>query len=314
MKIIDAHCDALYKLQQAKREEGRLLDYKTANELDTNYERLKEGEVFVQLFAIFIEPDVSSDLVWEYALEQIDLFHTEVLGKNPQMKHIKKWSDLDTLQADEIGAVLTLEGCEAFGNDLNKLNHLYEAGILSIGLTWNPANLVADGVGESRGGGLTALGKEVVRLNNEHDVLTDIAHLSMAGVDDVLELATYPFASHCNARSIFDHPRNLTDDQIKRLFAKNGHMHVVLYPAFIQNQKEETDIADIIKHIDHLCSLGGEKKIGFGSDFDGIDTFITDLENAGKYQHLINELLKHYDESIVRGFAYENFLNFVPKK
>lgn len=313
MKIIDAHCDALYKLQMAKRTKGKTLDFRSDKTLDTNVNRLMEGKVAVQLFAIFIEPNIPSDFVWEYALEQIDLFHSEVIGKNPQMKHVKKWSELDDLQAGEIGAVLTLEGAEAFGNDLKKLHHLYEAGILSIGLTWNPANLCADGVGEVRGGGLTALGKEVVRLNNEHHVLTDIAHLSMNGVADVMELADYPFASHCNARAIFDHPRNLTDEQIRTLFTKNGHMHVVLYPAFIQNRHLDTSIADIVTHIDHLCSLGGEKKIGFGSDFDGIDTFITDLEHAGKYQNLINELLKHYSEETVRGFAAENFLAFVPK-
>lgn len=313
MKVIDAHCDALYKLQMAKREQNKLLDYRTDKTIDTNLNRLIEGEVFVQLFAIFIEPDVPSDIVWEYALEQISLFHSEVIGNNPQMKHIKKWAHIDMLKPGEIGAVLTLEGAEAFGNDLGKLRHLYEAGILSIGLTWNPANLCADGVGEARGGGLTELGREVVRLNNEHRVLTDIAHLSMQGVADVMELADYPFASHCNARAIFDHPRNLTDEQVQTLFAKNGHMHVVLYPEFIQNRHVDTSISDIMTHIDHLCSLGGEKKIGFGSDFDGIDSFIVDLEHAGKYQHLINELLKHYAEETVRGFAYENFLSFIPR-
>lgn len=313
MKVIDTHCDVLYKLQKAKRERNILLDFKNSEELDINLERLVQGEVYVQLFAIFIQPSVSSDVVWEYALEQIELFHSEVIGKNPQMKHIKNWDEIDQLKPGEIGAVLTLEGAEAFGNDLEKLQHLYNEGILSIGLTWNPANLVADGVGEPRGAGLSNLGREVVRLNNENNVLTDVSHLSMQGVSDVLELAKYPFASHSNARAIFDHPRNLTDDQIKQMIAKDGHIHVVLYPRFIKTEIDDTDIADLITHIDHICSLGGEKHVGFGSDFDGIDKFIKDLEHAGKYQNLINELLKRYPEETVRGFAYENFLRFLPK-
>ena len=317
MKIIDTHCDALLKLQLEKRkvweEEPTALDYRTADVLDTNLNRLQQGQVMTQFYAIFIEPDLPADEKWQHALEQIDLFYTDVLGKHPEMKHIKQWEEMEQLKDGEIGAVLTLEGADAFGNDLVKLRHLYRLGVLSIGLTWNNANLCADGVGEPRGGGLTVLGKEVVQLNNDHRVWTDVSHLSVAGFWDVMELAKYPFASHSNARAICDHPRNLYDDQIKGMFNKGGLIHVVFAPPFINAGKETATIADLMKHIDHLCMLGGEKQIGFGSDFDGINRFVSDLEDAGQYQNLINELLKHYREEQVRGFAYENFLNHLPK-
>jgi len=68
----------------------------------------------------------------------------------------------------------------------------------------------------------------------------------------------------------------------------------------------------LVKHIDHFCGLGGVKQIGFGSDFDGITTFVRDLNDASKSQNLINELLKHFKEEEVRGFACENFLNHRP--
>jgi len=315
MKIIDTHCDALYKLQMAER--GKYYDiaslnFQHARQLDTNVERLEAGQVMVQFFAIFIEPDVPSDEKWQHALEQIDLFYTEVLGKNHKMKHIKKWNELDRLQDGEIGAVLTLEGADAFGNDLAKLRTLYRLGVLSIGLTWNNANLCADGAGEPRGGGLTLLGKEVVRLNNEYKVLTDVSHLSVNGFWDVIELADYPIASHSNVRKICDHPRNLYDGQVEALFTKNGLIQLVFNPPFIKKDSDTASITDLLKHIDHLCSLGGINNIGFGSDFDGISDYVTDLENASQYPNLINELLKHYSEDEVRGFAYQNFLNHRP--
>src|SRR5699024_6416512 len=147
--------------------------------------------------------------------------------------------------------------------------------------------------------------------NMERNIITDFANLSIVGDDVFIKLADNPFDRYCNARSLYDHPRNLTDDQLKRLFEKGGHVHVVLYPAFIQGEKEATSIDDLIKHIDHLVSLGGEKQIGFGSDFDGIDRFITNLEDASQYQNLINRLLDKYSEEQVKGFAHENFLNFV---
>ncbi|MGY0692068.1 dipeptidase [Virgibacillus sp. FSP13] len=315
MKLIDTHCDVLLKLQMAKRGQAydmEPLSFKDSTQLDSNLQRLKQGNVMVQFFAIFIHPDVPSDEKWQHALEQIDLFYSEVLGKNSEMKHIKKWDDLDNLKDDEIGAVLTLEGADAFGNDLMKLRHLYRLGVLSIGLTWNNANLCADGAEEPRGGGLTLLGKEVVTYNNEHRVFTDVSHATVKGFWDIIELADYPIASHSNARAICDHPRNLYDDQIKAMFEKNGLIHVVFHPLFTSGNEQNATITDLLKHIDHLCSLGGVKQIGFGSDFDGISSYIKGLENAANYQNVINELLKHYTEDQVRGFASRNFLEHRP--
>ncbi|MUV38968.1 Membrane dipeptidase [Lentibacillus sp. JNUCC-1] len=313
--IIDTHCDALLKLQLAKRGAAYgqdLLDFKNAPELDTSLARLKEGGVKVQFFAIFIEPDVPSEEKWQHALEQIDLFYTEIIDKNPEMVHIRKWEDLSSLEDGQIGAVLTLEGADAFGNDLVKLRHLYRLGVLSIGMTWNNANLCADGAGEPRGGGLTLLGKEVVKLNNEHRVWTDVAHSTVQGFWDILKHADYPFASHSNARAICDHRRNLYDDQAKAMFEKGGLIHVVFNPPFINADRDEASITDLIRHIDHFCSLGGEHHIGFGSDFDGISSFVKGLENAGQYPNLINELQKHYSETQVKNFAYQNFMDHLP--
>jgi len=316
MKVIDTHCDALLKLQLAQQGSPydiEPLSFYDAKEIETSVTRLQKGHVMAQFFAIFIYPDVPSDLKWQYALEQVDLFYTEILAKNPQMKHITKWEDFDDLKDGEIGAVLTLEGADAFGNDLMKLRQLYRLGVLSIGMTWNNANLCADGAGEPRGGGLTLLGKEVVQLNNEHKVLTDVAHSTEQGFWDILEYADYPIASHSNARALCDHVRNLNDEQAKAMFDKDGLIHVVYNPPFINENSNEATIADLIKHIDHLCSLGGVNHIGFGSDFDGISTYVKDLEDASKQQNLINELLKHYSEDEVKGFAYQNFLNHRPK-
>ena len=87
MNIIDLHCDALFKLSEAK---GKL-SFAHSPQLNTNIEKLKIGEVKVQCFAIFIEPDVPSDQQFQAVLGQIHYFYEEVLGKNPEMKQIKKW-------------------------------------------------------------------------------------------------------------------------------------------------------------------------------------------------------------------------------
>lgn len=304
MNIIDLHCDALLKLWEAKGE----LRFADAPELQANKIRLQSGNVKVQFFAIFIEPYLNSEQKFQVALEQVNYFYKEVLGKNPDMVHIQDWSDIDNLKIGQIGAVLTLEGVDAIGNDLTKLETLYRLGVRLVGLTWNFANLAADGAGEPRGGGLTVFGKEVVKLNNKYQVLTDVSHLSDKAFWDVMELAQYPIASHSNARALCNSPRNLTDEMAKAMFKKGGMIHVVYHPPFIKESGEVT-ITDLVKHIDHFCSLGGVKQIGLGSDFDGISQFVINLEDASKTQNLINELLKYYSEDEVRGFASENFLS-----
>lgn len=318
LQIIDTHCDALYKLQREKlqseiAERENTFRFESAIQLDTNLQRLKAGNICVQFFAIFLEPNIPSDLKWHYALEQVDIFYEEILAKHPEMKHIKIWNDLEHLREGEIGAVLALEGADCIGNDLMKLRHLYRLGVMSFGLTWNNANLCADGVGEDRAAGLSNLGKEVVQLNNEFHVLTDVSHLTEKGFWDVMEIADYPIASHSNALAVCNHPRNLTDEQIKAMFNKGGMVHVVFNPPFINEGRESATIDDLIAHIDHLCSLGGVDKIGFGSDFDGIEQFVDGLENASKYPNLIEELLKKYSEDEVKGFAYRNFLKNRPR-
>jgi membrane dipeptidase len=309
LKIIDTHCDALLKLWQNPGQ----VQFNDSPELDTNVQRLQKGQVAVQFFAIFIYPEVKSDLKFQVALEQIDYFHSEVLAKNPMMKHVTSWGELDRLGDNEIGAVLTLEGADAFGNDIAKLQTFYRLGVKSIGLTWNNANLCADGAGEPRGAGLTLLGKQVVKLNNEHQIFTDVSHLSEKSFWDVMDLADYPMASHSNARSLCDHPRNLYDEQAQAMFNKGGFIGIVYAPHFVKKDGEAT-ISDVIQHIDHFCSLGGVNHICLGSDFDGITKKVKDLEDSSMYQNLINELLKHYKEDEVKGFAYQNFLNHRPKR
>jgi membrane dipeptidase len=308
VNVIDLHCDALLKLWATN---GKLR-FADAPALGTNLERLQKGKVKVQFFAIFIEPYVPYNQKFDAALKQIDYFNREVIGKNPEMKHLKDWSDFDKLKDGEIGAMLTLEGVDAIGDDITKLNILHQLGVRLIGLTWNHANLAADGAKEPRGAGLTEFGKEVVEFNNRNQILTDVSHLCDRAFWDVMDLAKYPLASHSNSRKLCDNPRNLTDDMAVAMFQKGGVVHVVYNPPFTK-EEGESSISDLIKHIDHFCGLGGVNQIGLGSDFDGISHFITDLDDASKTQNLINELLKHYSEDQVKGFAYQNFLNYIPK-
>ncbi|WP_107838440.1 dipeptidase [Metasolibacillus meyeri] len=306
LPIIDLHCDVLYKYEKKE------FDFLNAP-FDVNLQNLRQGNVKVQAFAIFIHPTVPKAEKIKSALHQIYYFKTHVVRPENKVVHIKNWSDIEQLQDDEIGAILTIEGVDFFEGDI-KMWHLFrEFGVLSIGLTWNNANEAADGVQEDTKQGVKAFGREIIQLNNAHQIFTDVSHLSEKSFWDTLELADYVIASHSNAKTLCAHPRNLSDAQIKAMVEKNAPIHIVYCPMFIVEQGEAI-IADLIKHIDHICALGGQHLIGLGSDFDGIDQKVQQLENASQHSNLLNELLKYYSEDAVRGFAGQNFLNHLPKQ
>lgn len=301
MKIFDAHCDVLYKMWMNPD-----IQFFFDHRLQTNYTYLSQiGKGNIQCFAIFVPHDLPEEIRFQAALEMIELFYEKVLVY-PKIKLILQKKDAMQLKDDEIGAILTLEGCDPIGCDLTKLQTLYRLGVRSIGLTWNYANVVADGVFEPRGAGLTSFGKQVVIFNNEKKLWTDVSHLSEQGFWDVMELAKYPIASHSNAKTLAPHVRNLTDQQILALIQKNGMIGITFVPEFLKECADAT-IDDVLYHVEYICSLGGEHNIGFGSDFDGIDTTPEHLWNYSCYYLLIDELLKRFPEKIVKRFLFENF-------
>jgi membrane dipeptidase len=308
MKIFDAHCDVLYKMFM-----DQTIDFRKSSLLQVNGEQLLNTNAKVQCFAIYVPPQIHPDLMFSAALHMVDLFYEKVIKPNPFLKVITKSEDIDGLRDDQVGAILTLEGCDAIGKDLLKLKTLLRLGVTSVGLTWNHANDVADGVLEERGGGLTQFGKEVVALLNESNTWCDVSHLSEKGFWDVIEWSNHPFASHSNCYSLCPHPRNLRNEQIKALIDRDSVIGVTFVPPFLSGQNAAT-ITDVLRHLEHICGLGGEDHVGFGSDFDGTEQIVTDLTSLKDYHLLINELQKYYTEIQVSKFTYLNMKKRYPRK
>ena len=307
MKIYDLHCDVLYKLAKADSP----ISFTDSPLLQANKERLEAGKVALQVFAVFVSEGFPKEKQFMEAIRQIEFFHTEIVGKHDNIVAIYKWEQLETLQEGQIGAVLSLEGLDMIDGDIEKLKLLLSHGVKLVGLTWNGANAVADGASEESGTGLTSFGEEVVTLLNEQNIIIDVSHLSEKSFWDVLPKAKWLMASHSNARAICDSNRNLTDEQLKALIERDSPIHIVYYPQFINNSEKNVDMSDLVKHVDHIASLGGEHLIGLGSDFDGINEFVNGLEDASKTQNLVRHLLKSYSTEKVQGFTSQNFGRFV---
>jgi membrane dipeptidase len=303
MKIFDAHCDVLFQLWSAKGKK----DFQNDLQLHITFEQLKKRKGSIQCFAIYVPETVAYEKRFEVALQMIDIFHNEILSL-PGMKFIQTKNDINMLKQDEIGALLTLEGCEAIGKEAMKLRLFYRLGVRSFGLTWNYANLLADGALEARGAGLTTFGRQVVQELNTLRVWTDVSHLNERSFWDVIEIAQNPIASHSNCHHLCQHPRNLNDEQIRALINRNSMIGVTFVPQFLTNERR-ANVTDILRHVEYICSLGGEKNIGFGSDFDGILETVVGVETYKDYENIINQLCKKYSESMVEHFLYKNFID-----
>ncbi|WP_242213704.1 dipeptidase [Bacillus cereus group sp. BfR-BA-01383] len=302
MKIFDAHCDVLFQLWSAKGKK----DFRNDSQLHITFEQLKNRKGSIQCFAIYVPETVAYERRFEVALQMIDIFHSEILSL-PGMKFIQTKDDINMLKQDEIGALLTLEGCEAIGKDVMKLRLFYRLGVRSFGLTWNYANLLADGALETRAAGLTSFGKQVVQELNMLHLWTDVSHLNERSFWDVIEIAKNPIASHSNCYKICQHPRNLNDEQIGALIKRNSMIGVTFVPQFLTSERQ-AHITDILRHVEYICSIGGEKNVGFGSDFDGILETVVNVTAYREYENVVNELYKHYDTSTVERFLYDNFV------
>ena len=105
---------------------------------------------------------------------------------------------------------------------------------------------------------------------NRLGILVDVSHAAESTFYDALEVSTQPIiASHSSARVLCNHPRNLTDDQLKTLAEKQGVVQVCLYKGFIKEDAEKASLTDDIRHINHIVDLIGINHVGIGSDFDG---------------------------------------------
>ncbi|WP_052759782.1 dipeptidase [Paenibacillus sp. DMB20] len=304
MHVLDTHCDVLSKLFQNPELDFR----KEASLLDVTVERLLAGKVKVQNFAIYLSERWNGD--FKHVLDCVDLFLSRIVSEEP-IHFVRTKQDLQhVLSGTQIGAMLSLEGVDALGGNLAYLRILYELGLRSVGLTWNYANWAADGVLEARKGGLTAKGRQLIAECNRLGLVLDVSHLSEAGFWELAELSERPFiASHSNAGAISPCLRNLNDGQIAALIRKGGVIGITFVPPFVMPEEPVT-MDKLLLHIDHICSLGGKRHIGFGSDFDGTSRWLIGLEHAGKYPDLADMLLNYYSADDVEHFLSKNWIRY----
>jgi membrane dipeptidase len=239
--------------------------------LDAEYlPKLRAGGVGVLGVAIYVEDKYLPEMALRVALGQVARLHAEA----DHSAHFAICASYDDIvaarRAEQIALLITMEGVEPLGADIDMLRVFYELGLRSVGLTHARRNLAGDGgvfapSGSSRQG-LTDFGRLVVRECEALGIMIDLAHLNPAGVDDVLALATRPaIISHTNPRAFYDIERNSSDEHIRAVGQRGGVIGV--NAVLVSPRAEDSHLDRYVDHIEHVAKLAGMDSVGIGFDF-----------------------------------------------
>lgn len=232
----------------------------------------------------------------------------------------------EAVENGKLAVVLSIEGMAGIGEDIEAIYKLYQLGFRVAGLTWNEQNALATGTHGDEGRGLSAAGKDAVRLLQKLDILVDVSHLNDKSFWDVAEVATKPFiASHSNARALCGVARNLPDDQIKAIGQSGGLVGVNSFNEFISPQLENRTVSGLADHMAHIAELIGTEHLALGFDFMGYfgqdlkDWVATEefrltqgLEGIQQAPNLLRELEKRgFSAADIEKISWKNFIDLL---
>ena len=188
--------------------------------------------------------------------------------------------------------VLGIENGYAIAKDISNVAKYRDKGVAYMTLCHNGDNDICDSArGNIEHNGLSSFGRDVVAEMNRVGMMIDLSHASEKTFYDVLECSNVPvICSHSSSRLLCDHPRNLTDNQMRALAAKGGVAEVCLYSGFLKKGGGAT-VDDAVKHIVHMVDVMGIDSVGIGSDFDG-GGGLPGLEDASRFNSLTRRLMR----------------------
>ena len=205
--------------------------------------------------------------------------------------------------------MLGIENGIALDGKLENLQHFKDRGIVYMTLCHNGDNDICDSArGNHTWNGVSPFGEQVIHEMNRLGIMVDMSHAGEKSFYDALDISTHPIVcSHSSSRALCDHPRNLTDDQMRALAAKGGVAQTTIYNGFLRKDGEAT-ILDVMAHLDHAIEVMGIDHVGLGTDFDG-DGGVRGLASSSELLNFTRQLLaRRYSEADIQKIWGGNFL------
>lgn len=230
----------------------------------------QKGERLVQVAAIFPGHCRDGERAWQVWKQTADA----LLGWQ------REQGEENGMDGGRGRLIWAVEDANLLDGREERLEILAENGVKLIGLTWNYSNGLGDGALEDCHGGLTFFGKECIRQMTALNMAVDLAHSSentfWQACREADRRGTQVLVSHSNVRRLCDHPRNLTDEQIRELVKRKALLGICLYPPHLHGEGQAS-VEDVVDHMAAVLELGGEDCLALGTDFDGVELLPTPL-------------------------------------
>ena len=305
---LDSHCDTPMFFPQginfASRDPKILVDL----------HKMTEGHLDASIMVAYLEQKERDEASLENATAMANQILTqieEMVAKNCTAVDIAYTPDnLWQLKKDGKRAImLGIENGYAIGKDICNVEAFRKRGVVYMTLCHNGDNDICDSArGNHEHGGVSEFGKQVIEEMNRVGMMVDLSHAGEESFYDALQISKTPIVcSHSSARALCDHPRNLTDEQMRALAKTGGVAQVTLYHGFLKKQTDAT-ILDAIDHLNHMVNIMGIEHVGIGTDFDG-DGGIRGCASASELINFTRHLLRErYTEEQIQMIWGGNFL------
>jgi membrane dipeptidase len=282
-------------------------------------------------------------------LEQIDVILRFVHRYPDTFEMAYSPADIERIHKEgKIASLIGVEGGHSIDNSLGVLRMLYALGVRYMTLTHSETLDWADSATDKpKNHGMNEFGRNVVREMNRLGMLVDLSHVSPEVMRQAIEVSKAPVIfSHSSAFALAPHPRNVPDDVLKQVKQNGGVVMVNFFSGFItpegarasqemfstyrtlreqikddqelqrafeQWRKEHPmptgSVHTVVDHIVHIIKVAGIDHVGLGSDFDGITSVPTQLEDVSRYPYITQELLNRgYKEEEIRKVLGGNLL------
>ena len=300
---LDTHCDTPMFFPQGIHFEQR--DPKILVDLHKMTEGRQDATIMV---AYLPQPTENPTAFADSIFDQIEV----IVGQNSDYVRIANTPrDLWMNKHQGLKSImLGIENGIAIDGKLENLQHFVDRGIVYMTLCHNGDNDICDSASKTQHThhGVSAFGEQVIKEMNRLGVLVDMSHAGEESFYQALEISSKPIVcSHSSARALCDHPRNLTDDQMRALAQKGGVAQTTIYHGFLKKDGEAT-INDVIAHLEHAIDVMGIDHVGLGTDFDG-DGGVRGLANSAELINFTRRLLaRRFSEHDIQKIWGGNFL------
>ena len=303
LKLFDMHCDTLYR---AYTENSNLYN----DDFHISFNKTDGISTYIQCLAVWIPDEYRGKAAGELFDGCVSLLQRQTQDGN--ILWCTNSDDIKRADRENKKAVLlTVESGACLQGNIGNIKRLADIGVKMMTLTWNGTNELGDGVGVTENNrGLSDFGRKCIKELEKHNIIVDVSHLGERGFYEVAELSEKPFAaSHSNAVAVCPHRRNLTNEQIDIIVQKKGIIGLNFCAEFLNKDKTNAKMYDIIRVADHFLSKGAEKVLAMGADFDGAE-IPRDMKGLESMTTLYEAFIQEFSQKTADDVFFENAYRF----